>query len=166
MISNRLDYLVRKGFRTPLVMEEAPNQIEAADVRIIASEFSAAWDARVKRNGVDFAAKRKTSSSSEGVAIQSPKEKRRHVSLWLQLWSSFSARFLFGSALGLLFYLLTYAGPLLIKLLVRHVQDPSEEAWKGFFYATLLFICTAVGSLINHQFLRQQVRHKCVIHNA
>ena len=52
---------------------------------------------------------------------------------------------------------MVFVGPLMLKLLIKHVSDPTEEAWKGFLYVALIFINASVQSLLNHQFLQQTV---------
>ena len=54
-------------------------------------------------------------------------------------------------------FTMVFVGPLMLKLLIKHVSDPSEEAWKGFLYVALIFINASVQSLLNHQFLQQTV---------
>jgi len=140
----RLDSLIYKGFKRPLVSELVPNQVDDVNVHLVAEEFASTWNERVQKNGVNFA--------------RSDSRKKVKVSLWRHLASHFLGRNIFSTFLGLLFFMLFYSGPLLLKLLICHIQDESEEAWKGFFYAGLLFSTLTLGSLVNQQFLKQQVR--------
>ena len=42
--------------------------------------------------------------------------------------------------------------------MIRYVQDPSEPAWKGYFYAILMFVVAVARSLLLHQYF-----HRCFL---
>ena len=42
--------------------------------------------------------------------------------------------------------------PQALKLLVNHVGNAEEEAWKGFLYAGLMFASSAVWTVLFHMF--------------
>ena len=42
--------------------------------------------------------------------------------------------------------------------MIRYVQDTSEPAWKGYFYALLMFVVSVARSLILHQYF-----HRCFL---
>lgn len=54
--------------------------------------------------------------------------------------------------LKLLADLLGFAGPLLLHELVDFVDSPSEDAWRGYFYAGLLCLSTLLASVLSSQF--------------
>lgn len=59
----------------------------------------------------------------------------------------FWPRVLLGSVLYLSSSILKVTAGLFLYLIVRHVQDLAEEPWKGYFYASIMFIVSSVSSL-------------------
>ena len=42
--------------------------------------------------------------------------------------------------------------------MINYTEDLSEPAWKGYFYAVLLFVAAVVQSLLLHQYF-----HRCFV---
>ena len=53
---------------------------------------------------------------------------------------------------------LLFAGPPLVKLLVRHIDTEDEETWKGFLFAAAIFASTALCSVLMHQLVMFYVK--------
>jgi ATP-binding cassette subfamily C (CFTR/MRP) protein 1 len=41
------------------------------------------------------------------------------------------------------------------RVLIAHVEDPTEESWKGYFYAGLLFVASVVQTLVLAQYFHR-----------
>ncbi|KAJ8253888.1 hypothetical protein COCON_G00205000 [Conger conger] len=54
--------------------------------------------------------------------------------------------------------ILMFMGPLILRLLIEFVNDSSAPSWRGYFYTSLLFVCTCVQTLILQKYF-----HVCFI---
>lgn len=58
-------------------------------------------------------------------------------------------------SLGILKFIsdgLGFAGPLILNLLVKYMEDPTEPRWHGYVYAAALFLSTFISSVFSTQF--------------
>ncbi|KAK2187609.1 hypothetical protein NP493_160g03030 [Ridgeia piscesae] len=65
---------------------------------------------------------------------------------------TFGTSFLPAIVLKILFDILTFVNPLLLKLLIGFIADKTEHQWKGVLYALLLFVVAMVQSMLLHQY--------------
>ena len=42
-----------------------------------------------------------------------------------------------------------------LRLMINYVSDPEEAAWKGYFYASLMFLAAVVQSILLHQYFHR-----------
>ncbi|XP_063443624.1 multidrug resistance-associated protein 1-like isoform X2 [Mytilus trossulus] len=52
----------------------------------------------------------------------------------------------------LLFDILQFISPLILRLLIRFTKDKEEYEWRGYLYSVLMFLVAVVQSLILHQY--------------
>ena len=75
-------------------------------------------------------------------------------SIWLVLFKQYGVWYLCTCILIVFKCMLTFVGPAVLKLLVRHV-DSDEETWKGFLYVAIMFasqvICTLCWARALHE---------------
>jgi len=83
------------------------------------------------------------------------KQKPRLRSAISIIWGS---RFWFGGSLKLINDGAQFVGPVFLNLLVTFVKSPNEPAWKGYFYAALLFVCTMIGAIGEAQYFQIVMR--------
>ena len=41
------------------------------------------------------------------------------------------------------------------RLMIQYVSDPEEAAWRGYFYAALMFIAAVIQSILLHQYFHR-----------
>ncbi len=75
-------------------------------------------------------------------------------SIWVPLMKAHGWRFAFGCAIALVHYSIQFLQPVILKLLIRHVDSAEEETWKGFVYTAAMFTVSVVYSLTFHHYLQ------------
>lgn len=98
-----------------------------------------------------------TVEESEILIVRNPK-KTKEPSLFWALCLTFGPYFLISCLYKFIQDILMFVGPEILRLLIRFVNNSSAPAWQGYFYTTLLFICTCVQSLILQKYF-----HVCFI---
>ncbi|KAE8283707.1 Multidrug resistance-associated protein 1 [Larimichthys crocea] len=105
------------------------------------------------------------SESKEGQAVEEseilivkPPQKTKEPSLFWALCLTFGPYFLISCLYKIIQDILMFAGPEILRLLIRFVNDSNAPSWQGYFYTTLLFICTCVQSLILQKYF-----HVCFV---
>uniref|UniRef100_A0AAY4BSE5 Multidrug resistance-associated protein 1 n=1 Tax=Denticeps clupeoides TaxID=299321 RepID=A0AAY4BSE5_9TELE len=79
-------------------------------------------------------------------------------SLFLALCRTFGPYFLVSSLYKIVHDILMFVGPEILRLLIRFVNDGSAPYWQGYFYTSLLFVCTCVQTLILQRYF-----HVCFV---
>ena len=100
-------------------------------------------------------------------------EKRPNPSLFLALVKAFGLPFAVAGFLKLIYDLLSFVGPQVLKLvafvsskilwynyrlLIQYTDNRDEPVWKGYFYAVLLFVSAILQSLVLHHHI-----HRCLV---
>ncbi|KAM9584296.1 multidrug resistance-associated protein 1 [Trichechus inunguis] len=88
---------------------------------------------------------------AEALIIKSP-QKERDPSLFKVLYKTFGPYFLMSFLFKALHDLMMFAGPEILKLLIRFVNDKKAPDWQGYFYTALLFISACLQTLVLHQY--------------
>ncbi|XP_056607956.1 multidrug resistance-associated protein 1 isoform X1 [Triplophysa dalaica] len=83
---------------------------------------------------------------SEVLLIKAPKS--GEPSLFFALCKTFGPNFLISSLYKFIHDVLMFVGPEILRMLIQFVNEPNSPYWHGFFYTTLLFVCTCVQTLI------------------
>ncbi|XP_016383056.1 multidrug resistance-associated protein 1-like [Sinocyclocheilus rhinocerous] len=79
-------------------------------------------------------------------------------SLFCALCRTFGPYFLVSSLYKIVHDILMFVGPEILRLLIQFVNDSSAPDWHGYFYTTLLFVCTCVQTLILQKYF-----HVCFV---
>ncbi|XP_045898513.1 multidrug resistance-associated protein 1-like [Micropterus dolomieu] len=69
------------------------------------------------------------------------------------LWQSVGTYFLCGTLCLLLHETFMFAVPQVLSLLLAFMRDKDTEMWKGFMFASLLFLLSCLQSLLHHQYM-------------
>ncbi|XP_024127592.1 multidrug resistance-associated protein 1 isoform X3 [Oryzias melastigma] len=94
---------------------------------------------------------------SEILIVKTPKKSREASLLWA-LCLTFAPYFLVSCLYKFIQDILMFAGPEILRLLIKFVNDPDAPPWQGYFYTALLFVCTCVQSLILQRYF-----HVCFV---
>eukprot|EP00095_Tigriopus_kingsejongensis_P006313 snap_masked-scaffold61_size441589-processed-gene-3.13 protein:Tk06313 transcript:snap_masked-scaffold61_size441589-processed-gene-3.13-mRNA-1 annotation:"abc transporter" len=138
-----IDYLIWQGLKAPLTLEQVPKQPMYVSVTYVVQDFLNHWNKKVSSLGKTFI-KNTDPAKEEAVRIFSV------------LLGTYGMRLFLIFVLGVVNFTLVFIGPIMLKLLIKHVQS-DEEAWKGFTYVAIIFLNANLQSLLNHQFLQQTV---------
>ncbi|XP_043087211.1 multidrug resistance-associated protein 1 isoform X2 [Puntigrus tetrazona] len=85
-------------------------------------------------------------------------QKTGEPSLLYALCRTFGPYFLVSSLYKIIHDILMFVGPEILRLLIQFVNDSSAPTWHGYFYTTLLFVCTCVQTLILQKYF-----HVCFV---
>uniref|UniRef100_A0A8C1JAS4 Multidrug resistance-associated protein 1 n=1 Tax=Cyprinus carpio TaxID=7962 RepID=A0A8C1JAS4_CYPCA len=85
-------------------------------------------------------------------------QKTGDPSLFCALCRTFGPYFLVSSLYKIIHDILMFVGPEILRLLIQFVNDSSAPDWHGYFYTTLLFVCTCVQTLILQKYF-----HVCFV---
>jgi len=137
-----LSPLVWRGWRRPLRQEDLP----AVDREV-----------EVSRNTRVFLA-----------AAEAQKESQGRIHLWTLLIRCFGKAYLQGMTLFVVRVMLVFCSPLLLQLIIGHVEHSQDPAWHGFLYCAALFTTNSVAVVLDHHGLQRvvvaaiQMRNSCV----
>ncbi|XP_078519309.1 multidrug resistance-associated protein 1-like isoform X1 [Lissotriton helveticus] len=84
--------------------------------------------------------------------IVRPPPKIVEPSLFKVLYKTFGPYFLMSFLFKAIHDIMMFAGPEILKLLIRFVNDKNAPDWHGYFYTVLLFLSACVQTLILHQY--------------
>ncbi|XP_042250798.1 multidrug resistance-associated protein 1-like isoform X4 [Thunnus maccoyii] len=155
--------LVIRGYRRPLQAADLWSlRDEDSSVRIL-SDMEKAWTRRcAELHRKDHAGSGPSCSWSAGSAVLTEKtqllrkrRKRQSYSLFLlhTLGRSFGPDFLCGTLCLLLHDAFMFAVPQVLSLLLGFMRDEDAAMWKGFLFASLLFLLSCLQSLLHHQYM-------------
>ncbi|EYC24578.1 hypothetical protein Y032_0013g1981 [Ancylostoma ceylanicum] len=88
----------------------------------------------------------------------SPESKRHQPSVLMPLFKTYKFSFISGALLKLVFDLLQFVAPALLKQLISFIQDRSQPLWVGIAIASLIFIVAVFQSMILHQYFHLMFR--------
>ncbi|XP_059804131.1 ATP-binding cassette sub-family C member 3 isoform X2 [Hypanus sabinus] len=87
----------------------------------------------------------------EAEVLVSNKAQQKKPSFLLALCKTFAPYFLVGSALKFCQDLLSFVNPQLLNVLISFIKNPEARTWWGYGIAILMFIATALQTLLLHQ---------------
>ncbi|XP_029433020.1 multidrug resistance-associated protein 1-like isoform X1 [Rhinatrema bivittatum] len=88
---------------------------------------------------------------AEALIVKQP-HKDVDPSLFKVLYKTFGPYFLMSFLFKAIHDILMFAGPEILKLLIKFVHDKNTPNWHGYFYTALLFICACLQTLILHKY--------------
>ncbi|WAQ96711.1 MRP1-like protein, partial [Mya arenaria] len=84
--------------------------------------------------------------------------KKENPRLFRAMAKTFWFKTLCAAGFKLVFDMLQFVSPLLLKFLIGYTTDKSQETWKGYFYASLMLAVVMFQSIISHQYF-----HACTV---
>ncbi|XP_068606933.1 multidrug resistance-associated protein 1-like [Brachionichthys hirsutus] len=151
--------LVVKGYRSPLVAEDLWTLREEDTSHKIISELQQDWTAECAH------IQKQEKALASGVALGSRlpdqaqllrklrKEQSSGFFLLRTLARKFGPYFLTGTLCIICHDAFMFAIPQVLSLLLGFMRDEDAPLWKGYFYATLMFLLSCLQSLFNHQYM-------------
>ncbi|XP_030339197.1 multidrug resistance-associated protein 1 isoform X2 [Strigops habroptila] len=157
--------LMVQGYRRPLEAKDlwSLNKEDKSDEVVpgLARNWTKEW-AKAKRQPLNIVyspKKQQKPSDSNGdvteeaeALIIKPSQKSSEASLFKVLYKTFGPYFLMSFLFKAAHDLLMFAGPEILKLLIRFVNNKAAPDWQGYFYTGLLFVCACLQTLILHQY--------------
>ncbi|XP_068425589.1 multidrug resistance-associated protein 1-like [Clinocottus analis] len=157
--------LVLQGYRRPLQAADLwPLRDQDSSSRIL-MDFEKFWTQNCKQLQYDTSHSWSRSwsrsgcggyaSPTEKTQLLKKKRKGRGYGLFLlrALGRSFGLYFLCGTLCLLLHDAFMFAVPQVLSLLLGFMRDEDAALWKGFLFATLLFLLSCLQSLLHHQYM-------------
>uniref|UniRef100_A0A8C7QWB8 ABC-type glutathione-S-conjugate transporter n=1 Tax=Oncorhynchus mykiss TaxID=8022 RepID=A0A8C7QWB8_ONCMY len=149
--------LVVKGYRTPLEAGDLWNLREEDTSDKIISDLEEEWTTEC--------AKLQEKTIAAGVALGSrlpdqaqilrklQKEQSSGFCLLRTLARNLGPYFLTGTMCIIFHDFFMFAIPQVLSLLLGFMNEEDAPLWKGYFYATLMFLLSCLQSLFNHQYM-------------
>lgn len=166
-----------RGWRQPLEYSDLTDLNQYDKSRVIAPEFQHNWDKEIKKAGITFDRLRVHEqeyqpvnlSETHGVQMLTPVERARggsqqpkEPSLFRVLVKSFGVSFMGAAVFRVVQILLTFASPQILKLMIQytesHVEGETNDDWKGYFYAVLIFLTAVFQSILLHVYFHRVFR--------
>uniref|UniRef100_A0A7N6ALG0 ABC-type glutathione-S-conjugate transporter n=1 Tax=Anabas testudineus TaxID=64144 RepID=A0A7N6ALG0_ANATE len=151
--------LVVKGYRTPLAAEDLWTLREEDTSNKIISELQEDWTAECAK----LQKQEKALASGAALGSRLPdqaqllrklqKEQSSGFFLFRTLVRKFGPYFLTGTLCIIFHDAFMFAIPQVLSLLLGFMRDEDAPLWKGYFYATLMFLLSCLQSLFNHQYM-------------
>ncbi|TRY63252.1 hypothetical protein TCAL_05777 [Tigriopus californicus] len=117
-----LNDLIRQGFRAPLTQEQLPKVDPGLDSSLNELDFLNNWNKEFARNG--------------------------QVNIWRVLFRTHWKALALAMFLYLIHHGLHFVNPLMLKLILNHLQTPDEETWKGVLFASVTFITSILFTIL------------------
>uniref|UniRef100_A0A665TW33 ABC-type glutathione-S-conjugate transporter n=1 Tax=Echeneis naucrates TaxID=173247 RepID=A0A665TW33_ECHNA len=138
--------LVVKGYRAPLAEEDLWTLREEDTSHKIISELQQDWTAEC--------AKIQNRLPDQAQLLRKlQKEQSSGFILIRTLARKFGPYFLTGTLCIIFHDAFMFAIPQVLSLLLGFMRDEDAPLWKGYFYATLMFLLSCLQSLFNHQYM-------------
>ncbi|XP_078462060.1 ATP-binding cassette sub-family C member 2-like [Lampetra planeri] len=175
------DSMVYRGYKKPLEVEDLWGLNEEDTAERIFSDFDRNWELELerarKKQQRELAASPSLAAngmgkSTEALAMEpiqkdgdkkkSDKKKKKSdkrgkldPSLLRALFFTYGWVLLESGIFKLIYDLLTFVSPQILKLLIGFTEDQNVMEWKGYFYAILLFVTALVQSLLLQQYFQR-----------
>ncbi|XP_031720536.1 multidrug resistance-associated protein 1 isoform X1 [Anarrhichthys ocellatus] len=152
--------LVVKGYRTPLAAEDLWTLREEDTSRKIISELEEDWtdecaelqkQEKALASGMALGSRRLQDQAQLLRKLQ--KEQSSGFFLLRTMVRKFGPYFLTGTLCIIFHDAFMFAIPQVLSLLLDFMRDEDAPLWKGYFYATLMFLLSCLQSLFSHQYM-------------
>ncbi|XP_041433359.1 multidrug resistance-associated protein 1 isoform X2 [Xenopus laevis] len=153
-----------RGYRQPLKDEDVWSLRKSDTAEEILTSFSKGVQKECKKANLLEEPTRFSPSTTDNDMWISQTEKseielllkNQHIqlsqkTLMKAIMRSFGPYFLLSALLMTFYTAFLFISPLLVRLLLNLLKDPSAPSWQGFLVAVLLFICPCFQSLFLHQ---------------
>uniref|UniRef100_A0A673MVE0 ATP-binding cassette, sub-family C (CFTR/MRP), member 6a n=1 Tax=Sinocyclocheilus rhinocerous TaxID=307959 RepID=A0A673MVE0_9TELE len=144
--------LLFKGYRSPLQAEDLWSLREEDTSEKIISDLEEEWTAeRTKLQHTSIALGSRLPEQAQFLRkIQ--KEQSSGFCLLRTLARSFGPYFLTGTLCLMVHDAFMFSVPQVLSLLLGFMKDEDAPLWKGYFYASLMFLLSCLQSIFNHQY--------------
>uniref|UniRef100_A0AAY4BSN2 Multidrug resistance-associated protein 1 n=1 Tax=Denticeps clupeoides TaxID=299321 RepID=A0AAY4BSN2_9TELE len=152
--------LLVQGFKRPLEEKDLWCLNSEDQSQKVVPQLVRCWNhecSKVKRSAYRGEKDRPPMEESEILLVKSS-QNTSEPSLFLALCRTFGPYFLVSSLYKIVHDILMFVGPEILRLLIRFVNDGSAPYWQGYFYTSLLFVCTCVQTLILQRYF-----HVCFV---
>ncbi|KAM8798712.1 multidrug resistance-associated protein 1 isoform 1-T1 [Eudromia elegans] len=156
--------LMIQGYRTPLEAKNLWSLNKEDTSEEVVPGLARNWAkecAKTKRRPLSMLYSPKKQQKSSGsndmteeaeALIIKPTQRNSEASLFKVLYKTFGPYFIVSFLFKAAHDLLMFAGPEILKLLIKFVNDKGAPNWQGYYYTGLLFFCACLQTLILHQY--------------
>ncbi|CAG2102694.1 unnamed protein product, partial [Medioppia subpectinata] len=128
--------LIYKGYKKPLTTDDMWLLNTENKSSFIIEKFNKVWLPIIQRKW----------SPKDGISSQ-------NINIFVALMKTFWPQMLFVGFIKLITSLLTFMSPLVLDLLIGFMSpDNSEPNWRGYFYASLIFVSPFIESILSGQY--------------
>nr|XP_034987531.1 multidrug resistance-associated protein 6-like [Zootoca vivipara] len=150
--------LLWKGYRQPLQAEDLWSLARENSSEDIVTKIEDAWNehcARAKQTADSAKFKRECASNenAEETKILLQPEHSKSKPLLKAFWDVFGTSFLLGTLGLVLGDVFLFLIPKTLSLFLDFITDPEAPHWKGYFYATLMFLLACLETLLEQQYM-------------
>uniref|UniRef100_A0A8C1DU58 ABC-type glutathione-S-conjugate transporter n=1 Tax=Cyprinus carpio carpio TaxID=630221 RepID=A0A8C1DU58_CYPCA len=142
--------LLFKGYRSPLQAEDLWSLREEDTSEKIISDLEEEWTAECTKLQHIALGSRLPEQAQFLRKIQ--KEQSSGFCLLRTLARSFGPYFLTGTLCLMVHDAFMFSVPQVLSLLLGFMKDEDAPLWKGYFYASLMFLLSCLQSIFNHQY--------------
>lgn len=136
-----MDPLIWQGFRKPLSPTDLPPLPDKVNVDQTVKGFQKHWKDQIAKSKVNFSNRARNDDD------------KNIVSMWLPLLKTFGLRFLWATSIAIFHYTIAFVPPQILKLLINHIEDTDDYAWKGYFFASLLLLVNFTSTTLFNNYL-------------
>uniref|UniRef100_A0A8C9TPS6 ABC-type glutathione-S-conjugate transporter n=1 Tax=Scleropages formosus TaxID=113540 RepID=A0A8C9TPS6_SCLFO len=145
--------LVVKGYRKPLQAEDLWSLREEDTSQKIISDLEQEWTAECNRIQLAGVALGSRLADQAQLLRKLHKEQSSGFCLLRTLARNFGPYFLTGTLCLVIHDAFMFSIPQVLSLLLGFMRDEDTPLWKGYFYASLMFLLSCLQSLFNHQYM-------------
>ncbi|XP_044834651.1 ATP-binding cassette sub-family C member 6-like isoform X2 [Mauremys mutica] len=153
--------LVWKGYRQPLQADDLWSLTKENSSEEIVSQFEREWKKycnRAKQNTESIKYKKDQQSGAglvetEETQVLLQPEQRQSEPLLKAFWNMFGTYFLLGTLSLVICDVFLFSVPKILSLFLEFIMDREAPNWKGYFYATLLFLLACLQTLFEQRYM-------------
>ncbi|ETN85367.1 hypothetical protein NECAME_16796 [Necator americanus] len=139
--------LAVKGYKKPLERDDLWDLDERDCAKNLIPQFYKYFTPELQKHQ-DVLKQRQSSEDSS----------TRQPSVLMPLFKTYKLSFISGALLKLIFDLLHFVAPVLLKLLINFIQDRNQPMWLGIAIASFMFVVAVFQSMILHQYFHLMFR--------
>ncbi|XP_062618111.1 multidrug resistance-associated protein 1-like isoform X3 [Saccostrea cucullata] len=155
--------MVIKGYKHDLVLEDLWYLNYEDTCRAVVPHFEKYWYKEVGRS-MRKAKRKACLEDQSAIEMDTIHRGGDHMDITKEGHSKFPAKLframvsaylpaaLVTALLKLIYDVMQFISPLLLKLLIKFIEDKSEYFWRGILYAVLMFVMAMIQSFILHQY--------------
>uniref|UniRef100_A0A8C3I5A4 ATP binding cassette subfamily C member 6 n=1 Tax=Chrysemys picta bellii TaxID=8478 RepID=A0A8C3I5A4_CHRPI len=153
--------LVWKGYRQPLQADDLWSLMKENSSEEIVSQFEREWKKycnRAKQNTESIKYKKDQQSGAglvetEETQVLLQPEQGQSEPLLKAFWNMFGTYFLLGTLSLVICDVFLFSVPKILSLFLEFIMDREAPNWRGYFYATLLFLLACLQTLFEQRYM-------------